>query len=165
MLLANILLALAWTALQGSLTLSNLAVGYGLGYAVLQLMARGGALPGRYVGKVGTFLSLFAFLIYELVLANIRLTADVIRPKQTMRPAVVRLPLDVTSDGEILMLAALINLTPGSTALDVSDDRKTMYVHILHIETTEQTREEMKTGFERRVIRLFASPSEEQNNA
>ena len=39
MLLGNILLALAWTALQGELTLANLVIGYVLGYGVLRLLA------------------------------------------------------------------------------------------------------------------------------
>ena len=155
MLLANILLALAWTALQGALTLFNLVVGYLLGYGVLQLLSRGGVLPSKYTGKVGTAVGLFGFLLYELVLANIRLTVDVVRPRQTMRPAVIRLPLDVTSDAEILMLSALINLTPGSVALDVSDDRKTMYVHVMHMDTPDASRAEIKNGFERRVLELF----------
>lgn len=154
-LLANILLALTWTALQGALTLGNLVVGYALGYAVLQLLTRGGVLPTRYMGKVGTFIGLFAFLVYELVLANIRLSMDIIRPKSTMRPGVVRLPLDVASDAEILLLSAQINLTPGSVTLDVSDDRRTMYVHVMHLETPDISRQEIKTGFEKRVLELF----------
>jgi multicomponent Na+:H+ antiporter subunit E len=156
MLLANILLALAWTALQGQLSLMNLIVGYGLGYVVLQILTRGGALPARYVGKVGSFVGLLLYLAYELVLANVTLAIDVVRPNRTMRPAVVRLPLDVTSDGEILMFAALLNLTPGSLALDISEDRRTFYVHVMHMVTPEQSRAEMKQGFERRVKRLFA---------
>ncbi len=155
MLLANLLLALTWTALQGSLSLGNLLIGYGLGYLVLQLLSRGGVLPVRYMGKVGTFIGLFAYFTYELVLANIRLTVDVVSPRNRMRPGVIRLPLDVTSDGEILLLSAMINLTPGSVALDVTDDRRTMYVHVLHMETPEKSREEIKTGFERRVLQLF----------
>ena len=155
MLLANLLLALTWTALQGSLSLGNLLIGYGLGYLVLQLLSRGGGLPVRYMGKVGTFIGLFAYFTYELVLANIRLTVDVVSPRNRMRPGVIRLPLDVTSDGEILLLSAMINLPPGSVALDVTDDRRTMYVHVLHMETPEKSREEIKTGFERRVLQLF----------
>jgi multicomponent Na+:H+ antiporter subunit E len=155
MLLATLLLALAWTALQGELSLVNLAVGYGLGYVVLQILTRGGVLPARYLGKVGAFLELFGFLVYELILANITLAIDVVRPARTMRPAVVRVPLDVTSDAEILMLSALVNLTPGSIVLDVSEGRDAMDVHVMHMETAEQTRREVKDGFERRVRRLF----------
>jgi multicomponent Na+:H+ antiporter subunit E len=155
MLLANLLLAFAWTALAGELSLTNLTVGYALGYVVLQVLTRGGVLPVRYRGKVGSFLSLFVFLAYELVLANITLALDVVRPSRTMCPAVVRVPLDVESDAEILMFAALVNLTPGSIALDVAEDRKSMYVHVMHMETPEATRRELKDGFEVRVRRLF----------
>jgi len=155
MLLASLLLAFAWTALRGELSLRHLVEGYTLGYIVLQVLRRGGVLPDRYRGKVGTFIGLFVFLAYELVLANIKLALDVIRPSRTMCPAVVRVPLDVESDAEILMLAALINLTPGSVALDVAEDRRTMYVHVMHMETPEATRRELKDGFEARVKRLF----------
>ena len=155
MLLANLLLALAWTALQGQVSLSNLAVGYGLGYVVLQVLTRGGVLPVRYLGKIGAFFGLFFYLVYELVLANFKLAVDVVLPRRNLRPAILKVPLDIESDAEILMFAALINLTPGSTALDTSEDRRTMFVHVLHMETPDQTRAELKQGFERRVRRLF----------
>lgn len=155
MLLANLLLAFAWVALRGELSLRHLIEGYALGYLVLQVLTRGGVLPDRYRGKVGSFLGLFVFLVYELVLANITLALDVVRPSRTMCPAVVRVPLDVESDAEILMFMALINLTPGSVALDVAEDRKTMYVHVMHMTSPEQTRRELKDGFEARVRRLF----------
>ncbi len=155
MLLANLLLALAWTALQGQMSLANLTVGYALGYLVLQVLTRGGALPAQYLGKVGPLLSLLLFLVYDFVRANLKLALDVIRPNRTMRPAVVRVPLDVKSDGEILMFTTLVNLTPGSIAIDISEDRRTMFVHVMHMETPEGARADLKQGYERRVIRLF----------
>ena len=44
MLLGSILLALAWAALQGEISLLNLLVGYVVGYAILALLARGGVI-------------------------------------------------------------------------------------------------------------------------
>ena len=71
-----------------------------------------------------------------------------------MRPRIIQLPLSVTHDGEILLLAAMINITPGSVALDVSEDRRTMFVHVMHITTAEDARREIKEGFERRILEL-----------
>ena len=34
----------------------------------------------------------------------------------------------------------LINLTPGSVALDVSPDRTVMYVHVMYMDTPETAR-------------------------
>jgi len=39
MLLGSILLALAWVALQGEVTLANLLAGYAVAYAILALLA------------------------------------------------------------------------------------------------------------------------------
>jgi multicomponent Na+:H+ antiporter subunit E len=159
MILANILLALAWTALQGSVTLANLAAGWVLGYFILLMLVKAGVLgPSRYVGRVARFVRLVGFFLFELVVANLRVALDVARPRYRMSPGVIRLPLDAQSDAEILLLAALVNLTPGSVALDVSEDRRVMYVHVMYVSTAEAARAEIKQGFERRVIELLRDP-------
>jgi multicomponent Na+:H+ antiporter subunit E len=99
-------------------------------------------------------LRLAAFFAWELLLANFRVAGDVLRGNR-MEPAVVAIPLDVTSDGEILLLSMLINITPGSVTIDLSDDRRTLYVHVMHMKSAEQTRREIKDGFERRIKLLF----------
>ena len=154
MLLGSILLALAWAALQGELTLANLVVGYVVGYAVLGLLARGGVLPSTLVSRTGHAAGLAAFFAWQLLLANFRVAGDVLRG-HLIEPAVVAIPLDVTSDGEILLLSMLINITPGSVTIDLSDDRRTLYVHVMHMQSPEATRREIKDGFERRVKLLF----------
>lgn len=154
MLLGSILLALAWAALQGEITLANLLVGYVIGYGVLAVLARGGVLPSTLVSRTAHGLGLAAFFAWELLLANFRVAGDVLRGNQ-MEPAVVAIPLDITSDGEILLLSMLINITPGSVTIDLSDDRRTLYVHVMHMKSAEETRQEIKGGFERRVKLLF----------
>ena len=69
-----------------------------------------------------------------------------------MKPGIIAVPLDATRDGEILLLSMLINTTPGSVALDVSPDRKILYVHVMYMTTPDAARDEIKTGFERRVL-------------
>jgi multicomponent Na+:H+ antiporter subunit E len=155
MLLGSILLALAWAALQGEITIANLLVGYAVGYVVLAFLARGGVLPTTLVSRTIYAFGLAAFFAWELLLANFRVAADVLRGNG-MEPAVVAIPLDITGDGEILLLAMLINITPGSVTIDLSDDRRTLYVHVMHMHSAEQTRREIKDGFERRVKLLFA---------
>jgi multicomponent Na+:H+ antiporter subunit E len=155
-LLGNILLALAWAALQGEFTLGNLVTGQIIGYLILLGLVKGGVFgTSPYVGKVRQAIGLAGFFLWELVRANVRLMLDVITPDYHMRPGIVAVPLDATRDSEILLLAMLINLTPGSVALDVSSDRSVMYVHVMYIESPETARAEIKEGFERRVLRLL----------
>ena len=155
MLLGSILLALAWAALQGEFTLANLLVGYVFGYAIIALLARGGVMPSTLTSKMARAVALAAFFVKELVVANVRVAIDVLRPRMTIRPAVVAIPLDVTQDGEILLLSLLINITPGSVTIDLSEDRRTLYVHVMHMASAEASRREIKEGFERRVKLLF----------
>ena len=154
MLLGSILLAVAWAALHGEVTLMNLLVGYAVGYAILALLARGGVMPSTLVSRTTRALALAAFFAWEFLLATLRVAAEVLRGDQS-EPAVVAIPLDVTSDGEILLLSMLINITPGSVTIDLADDRRTLYVHVMHMKSADETRREIKTGFERRVKLLF----------
>jgi multicomponent Na+:H+ antiporter subunit E len=155
MFVVSILLALAWAALQGDITLANLLVGYGVGYVILALLAKGGVLPSTLVSRGAHAVGLAGFFAWELIVANMKVAIDVLRPRTTIQPAVVAIPLDVTSDGEILLLSMLINITPGSVTIDLSDDRRTLYVHVMHMVSAEASRREIKEGFERRVKRLF----------
>lgn len=152
-LLGNMLLALAWAALQGEFSLWTLVTGQFLGYLILVVLVRGGVLKtSPYIGRVHRVVGLAAYFFYELVTANIRLALDVATPRFNMKPGIIALPLDATEDSQILLLSMLINTTPGSVALDVSPDRKTLYVHVMYMDTPDAAREELKQGFERRVL-------------
>ena len=155
MLLGSLLLALAWAALQGEITLFNLFVGYVLGYVILSFLGKGGVLPPTLARRTARAVELAGYFAWALVLANVRVALDVIRPRTYIQPAVIRIPLDVTEDGEILLLSMLINITPGSVAIDLTDDRRTLYVHVMHMTNVEESRREIKEGFERRIKLLF----------
>ena len=64
------------------------------------------------------------------------------------------MPLDVKSDAGILLVANLIALTPGTLSLDLSRDRRTLYVHAMFIDDPDALRRELKQGMERRVIEV-----------
>ncbi len=61
-------------------------------------------------------------------------------------------PLDARTDGQIAVLSNLISLTPGTLSLDVSPDRRTLYVHAMSVSSPDVLRREIKEGFERRVL-------------
>jgi multicomponent Na+:H+ antiporter subunit E len=153
--LLNILLALAWVALTGQFTAGNLAIGFILGYLVLMLTRWDKDRP-VYFRKFWLVIRFAAFFLYELLLANLRMAYMVLKPRYDMRPGVVAVPLDLTTDLQITLLANLLTLTPGTLALDVADDRSELFVHTAHVEDVEAFRAEVKNGFERRIKELFA---------
>jgi multicomponent Na+:H+ antiporter subunit E len=155
-LLGNLLLALAWAALQGEFSLPTLVTGQILGYLILAALVRGGVLrTSPYVGRMHRVLGLIAYFVWELIKANVRLAFDVATPHYHMKPGIIAVPLDATQDGQILLLSMLINTTPGSVALDVSADRKILYVHVMYMDTPDAARADIKQGFERRVLSVL----------
>ena len=152
--LLNVLLALLWAAAVGSVDPAHLVVGFVAGYAVLWL-ARPILGPTGYFSRLPRAVGFAAFFLWELVLSNLRVAWDVLTPRSYRRPGVVAVPLDATDDVEITLLANLITLTPGSLSLDVSADRKVLYVHGMFVDDPESMRRELKEGFERRVLELL----------
>jgi multicomponent Na+:H+ antiporter subunit E len=152
-LLLNVLLAIAWIALTGTFTPVNLLFGFVVGYLALGLTQRDSRSAG-YRSKFPRVITFILFFLVELLLANLRVAYMVLSPRLTIRPAVVAIPLEATSDLEISLLANLITLTPGTLYLDISDDRKTMFVHTIYLEDVDQFRDSIKQGFERRLLEI-----------
>lgn len=82
-------------------------------------------------------------------------TADTVRAvlgrSDRLRPAILAVPLDLRSPAGITLFADMVTLTPGTTSLEVSQDRTTLYVHCLDTPDPEATVRDMKRVLERRV--------------
>ena len=153
-LLLNVTLSLAWAFAAGDLTAGRLAQGFALGYLALALTGRAiGA--GVYLRKSIALAKLVAYFLKDLVTANLRVAFDIVTPHHYMRPGVVAIPLDVETDIEITLMGNLITLTPGTLALDVAADRRTMYIHSMYIKDPEELRREIKDGLEKRILELM----------
>jgi multicomponent Na+:H+ antiporter subunit E len=157
MLLLNILLAFAWALLTEEFTAFNLGFGFALGYVVLAVVA--GVEEPAYSRKARRLVSFILFFWKELTIANLRVLRIVLSLRGDLhgqlRPAIIAVPLYVESDAEITMLANLITLTPGTLSLDVSTDRKSLYVHVMDVTDIEGFRQETQEGFERKVSEVF----------
>lgn len=70
-----------------------------------------------------------AWLVFELLLANVRVAAIVLRPKGRFHPAVFRMRPPVSSERVLVGLADLITLTPGTLAVEVDTSRREILVH------------------------------------
>ncbi|QDV44510.1 Na(+)/H(+) antiporter subunit E [Stieleria neptunia] len=150
----NILLALVWALASGQISLLSLVVGFMLGYGVLWC-AQPLLASSRYFQRLPIAIRFAGFFLWQLVLSNLRVAYDVITPHLYMRPGIVAVPLDAKTDQEITLLANLITLTPGTLSLDVSEDRRTLYVHAMFVDSPESVRHSIKDGFERRLLELL----------
>lgn len=51
-----------------------------------------------------------------------------------------------------MLVANLISLTPGTLSLDLSDDKRVLYVHVMFLDDIDATRQQIKRGLEKRVL-------------
>jgi multicomponent Na+:H+ antiporter subunit E len=81
---------------------------------------------------------------------------DVITPRSHVQSGVIALPLDARTNIEITILASLISLTPGTLSLDVSEDKRILYIHAVYIKNgdIEALKKEIKDGFEKKLLKL-----------
>lgn len=156
LLVLNLLLALVWAVLTDTLTLSGLVVGYAIGFATLWMAKPMYGDTGMYFVRLGRALYLMIYFFYELFMSSFRVAAAVLRPWTVRHSEFLEMPLDVESDIEIMLVANLISLTPGTLSLDVSEDRKTLYVHAMFAEDPEAEIKGLKAGMEHNVRRVFA---------
>ncbi|WP_417580304.1 Na+/H+ antiporter subunit E [Pelagibacterium sp.] len=151
-----ITLSLVWAAVTGSFTLLNLLLG-GLIGALAVLFIRDRVDRPHMMRRFVRVVSLAALFFYELALSALRVAVLVLSPRMEKRlsPGIIAYPLTVASEVQITLLANLITLTPGTLSVDVSDDRSTLYIHVLEMHDREDVIASIKSGFEARIIEVF----------
>ena len=152
--LLNVLLAVGFMIILESFTIPSLLIGFAVGYCALWL-TRPLYADRRYFGRVCGIVRLSVFFVQALVVSNLRVLWDVVTPSHISRPGIIRLPLDARTDLEIMLVANLISLTPGTLSIDISNDRKYLYVHVMFLEDADAARRELKNGLEKRVLEVL----------
>ena len=100
-----------------------------------------------WLALAGLFLRELALSVHDVILT-------VLDPRRVRRSAIVAVPLDVRSDAGISVLANMITLTPGTTSLHVSEDRRVLYVHVMNV--SDESIRRIKDGFERNVQEVLS---------
>ena len=152
--LSHVLLTLSWIFLTGEFTVENLAVGFLFGVLVLWMAQRRKRVSG-YPARLRHIAEFIVFFLGEIISANVRVSFDVLTPRHRMRPGILAIPLELETDVQIMVLAILITLTPGTLCLDISEDRRMIYVHAMYIHDADKVRHAIKEGYERRVREVF----------
>lgn len=150
----NLILALIWVAISGTLTGSNLVLGFVIGYAILGIALRHVPEFSLYVRRVPKIILFIGFFIRELIMSNLKVAYDVLTPKDYMHPGVIAVPLEAKTDAEITIVANLISMTPGTLSLDVSTDRQVIYIHVMYLDDRDAVQRHIKY-FESRVLEIL----------
>ncbi|MEQ6916941.1 Na+/H+ antiporter subunit E [Halomonas aquatica] len=150
----NLLLGVAWVVLTGDFSGLNLLAGLIFGYLVLALIQPQVPSLAGYAQRLPRLIRFVGFFLKELVMANLKVSYDIVTPPWYMKPGVIAMPLKASSEFEIALVANLISLTPGTLSLDVSDDRRVLYIHAMFLDDEQELRRSLAV-LERRALELF----------
>ncbi len=102
-----------------------------------------------------TFIRFLIYYLSELVSSTWGVILALFRDQATLRPGIVAFPLQAQTDLEIVLLNNLLVLTPGTLGVDLSPDRKTLYIHFLDIPDADVERQRITHGLERRLLEVL----------
>lgn len=89
--------------------------------------------------------------LWELFASSIAVARAALGREINSASAIIAVPVDLRTDMATAALANFVTLTPGTTSLHVSDDRKTLYIHVLDAPDPDEVVVGIKRAFERRL--------------
>jgi multicomponent Na+:H+ antiporter subunit E len=125
-------LTLVWILLWGTVSAANVVSGLAIALVITLL------LPLPVVPIEGrlhplSLLRLIALVVYYLVLSSGQLAWLAVKPGPPPLSAVLRAHLDIKSDLVLALAVNIINLTPGTIALEIDQVRRMIYVHVIDV--------------------------------
>ena len=149
-ILLNFLIAIVWMFLSSSMTAKAFVIGYLIGIILIVTMRR--FFNERlYVERLWAAIKLVLIFFRELTLSNISVLRVVLRPKMNIQPMIFAMPIELKEDWEITLLSSLITLTPGTLVINVSDDKKTLYIHAIDVEDVDEVIDSINNSFQKAI--------------
>ena len=151
-------LVLVWNLLWGTWSWANLLSGIAVALVVTALLPLppvvGGARirPGPLVVYLGWFLG-------DLVRSAALVAWQTVRPRGIDRSAIIEVQVRADSDMLITILAQSLSLVPGSMVIDLDRERRTLALHVLHVEGEADLERQRRSVLreEERIVRAFGS--------
>lgn len=97
----------------------------------------------------------FFFYVKEVVLSSLRIAADILTPTLHFQPGIIAIPLCDLTDRQILVLSNLVTMTPGTLSLDVSADRRTLFLHHMNVPDVDLLRRQIQKDYVQRIKEIF----------
>ncbi|WNH48454.1 Na+/H+ antiporter subunit E [Stenotrophomonas aracearum] len=143
-----------WVLMSDSFTLGQILLGMVLGVVVPLFAAR----LDREFARIGTLRplpKLVCVTLWDILVSNIRVAIQVLGPERRIHPGFIWLPLDIANIHGIAALTSMITLTPGTVSAALSDDRRYLLVHVLHLEDPDALIKEIKRRYEAPLMEIF----------
>jgi multicomponent Na+:H+ antiporter subunit E len=91
----------------------------------------------KHLKKIYFSLEFIGFYLVKLVEANFYIAWDILTPKMHTKPAFMEIPVTLKTDLGLLLFSNLLSMTPGTLSMDISEDKKTVLIHVLYYSTDD----------------------------
>lgn len=150
-------LMLCWLWLNNTLAPGHLLLGAVLATAIPIFTRRFWPEPlvVRRPVKVAEY---FLVVLYDIIVANVQVAAIILGPLSRVRPAFIRVPLDLQTDFAVTVLASTVTLTPGTVSVEIEADGRggrVLVVHALRCLDPAAMVAEIKSRYERRLKEIL----------
>lgn len=153
--LLSLVLLLLWLLLNNSASPGHLVLG-GLLAILIPLFTRRFWPEPATVRRPGLALRLAGIVLWDILVANLRVALLIVGPRQHIRPQFVWVPLDTQGEVAVTVLASVVSLTPGTVSADLDPDRRHLLVHALSEEDAAALVRQIKTRYEAPIKEIFA---------
>lgn len=154
-------LTLVWVLLWGTLSPANVVSGLAVALMITLLLP---LPPVPVEGRVHllSLLRLVATVAYYLVVSSVQVAWLAVKPGPPPLTAVLRAHFAVKSDLVLALAVNIVNLTPGTIALEIDQTRRVVYVHVIDVGSDRAlSRFYRQIGqFERLLIAAFERESD-----
>jgi len=140
--LANLFLAVVYMALAGQSGVYDFLIGFAIGWVVVSMYGWATDAPS-YTKRIVQLARFACYFVRILIKANLQIAWEIITPSLHQTPRILRYSVEGYSDAEITVLANCITLTPGTLVVDVSDDKRFLYVHCMYAQDENAARAEL----------------------
>lgn len=152
--LLTAVLVLTWLLLVNSASPGQVLLGSLLGWTIPLLTRR--FWPERaVVRRPLTLLRFIGVVLYDILLANLRVARLILGSPRRLRPAFVVLPLRLKSELAISLLANAICLTPGTVSARLSADRRDLLIHALDLDDPDALLAAIRSRYETPLLEIF----------
>ncbi len=156
-----VFLTLVWVTLWGEATPANIISGLLVGLALMTLFPFVTTGP-KLVFRPLRALRFLIYFLYKLVEASFVVAWEVVSPGDELHEGIVAVPITGASEAVITIIAFATTLTPGTITLEVRRTPPTLYMHVLHLQSVDDTlRDTLK--LERLALEAFGTAEAIEN--
>ncbi|MBE0379723.1 Na+/H+ antiporter subunit E [Pseudoalteromonas prydzensis] len=122
--------------------------------------------PQPLIIKPSLAVKQFLIVLYDIITANLQVALLILGPVKKLRPAFVKVPLDLTHAMPITILASTVSLTPGTVSAEVypipeslppgeEPTERFLLIHVLDLDDEQALIDTIKQRYEAPLKEIF----------